>query len=148
MILGVVIIALLAGVAYFHYAQGFFSATLSAICAVIAAVIAVGYHEVAVQSLLQGAAADYAHALCLCAIFGGVYIGLRLLFDKAIPGNIRLPVMVDRVGGAAMGVIAGIFTAGIVALAAQMLPFGPTVGGFARYAVEDRPEINVPASSS
>jgi hypothetical protein len=143
MILSVIILAVLGGVAYFHYAQGFFSATLSAFCAVVAAAIAVGYHEVMVFGLLGGAAADYAHALSLAAIFAGVYIVLRVLFDKAVPGNLRLPVMIDRVGGGVMGIIAGIFTAGIVALAAQMLPFGPKPGGFARYEVEDRPELSI-----
>src|SRR5215216_4103051 len=122
MILGIIILALLGGIAYFHYAQGFFGATLSAICAVTAAVIAVGYHEVVVTSLLQGAAGDYAHGLCLAALFAGIYIVLRLVLDKAVPGNLRLPVMVDRVGGAAMGVVAGIFASGIVALTAQMMP--------------------------
>ena len=37
--------------------------------------------------------------------------------------------MLDRVGGAVMGLVAALFTAGIVALAAQSLPFGPSVGG-------------------
>src|SRR5688500_4333879 len=123
MIFTVILIAVLGGVAYFHYAQGFFSATLSAVCAVTAAAIAVGYHEVVVMSLLQGAAGDYAHALTLGGLFAVTYIVLRLIFDKAVPGNLRLPVIVDRVGGAAAGVVAGVFTAGIVSLAAQMMPF-------------------------
>src|SRR3954470_23615949 len=98
MIFGLIIVLLLGGIAYFHYAQGFFSALLSAVCAVTAAVLAVGYHEAIVLSLLQGKVADYANALCLVAIFAGVYIVLRTLLDKVVPGNIRLPVAVDRVG--------------------------------------------------
>ena len=144
MILIVVTILLVAGIAYFHYAQGFFSATMSAVCAVVAAVLAVSYHEVVVQSLLKGAIADYADGLVLGAIFALVYIVLRVIIDKAVPGNLRLPNIFDRVGGAVMGLVAGVFTAGVVALAAQMLPFGPAVGGYARYALETRTELDLP----
>src|SRR3954454_13468170 len=117
MIFNVLIIAAVGGIAYFHYAQGFFSATFSAICAIIAAVLAVSYHEALVVGLLGGKMADYANSVCLVGIFGIVYILLRVLMDKAVPGNIRLPVIVDRVGGALMGVIAAIFTGGVFALA-------------------------------
>src|SRR4051812_24831981 len=136
MILSVIIILLVAGVAYFHYAQGFFSATISATIAVLSAALAVGYHEVVVYGLLKGKMADYAHAFVLVGLFALSYIILRTLFDKLVPGNIRLPVIADRVGGGVMGLIAGIFTAGIFALAAESLPFGPAVGGYTRYPVD------------
>lgn len=147
MIFSIIIILIIGGIAYFHYAQGFFSATMSAFCAVVAAVVAVSYHEVVVSSLLQGAAADYAHGMVLAALFAIVYIILRVLVDKMVPGALRLPVIVDRIGGAAMGLIAAVFTAGVVALCAQMLPFGPSIAGYSRYAVEDRPEVTIPANS-
>ena len=148
MIFSIIILAIVAGIAYFHYAQGFFSATLSAICAVVAAVIAVAYHEPMVTTLLQGKMADYANSICLIALFAIVYLLLRVLLDKAIPGNLRLPVAIDRVGGAGMGVIAGIFAAGVIALAAQAMPFGPSIGGYAKYEVEDREELTLPPNAS
>lgn len=143
MILSIVIIAVVGGVAYFHYAQGLFGATISAVIAIIAACLAVGYHENLVNALLGGAVGDYATAGAIAAIFGLVYIIGRTITDKAIPGNVRLPLMVDRIGGAAMGLIAGLFTAGIVALIAQALPFGPAAGGHARYALEASREVTV-----
>jgi hypothetical protein len=149
MILSVIIIAVVGGVAYFHYAQGLFGATISATIAIIAACLAVGYHENLVDALLGGAVGDYATAGALVAIFALVYIILRVITDKAVPGNVRLPLMVDRVGGAVMGLIAGLFTAGIVALTAQALPFGPTVGGHARYTLESSRDVTVmPTGSS
>ena len=143
MIFTIIILALLAGITYFHYAQGFFSATISAIIAVIAAVMAVSYHEPLALALMGGKAAGYAIAITLVAIFALVYILLRTLTDKAIPGQIRLPVIVDRIGGAAMGLVAAIFTLGIFVLAAQSLPFGPSIGGYSRYALDDPREISV-----
>ncbi|MEA2708114.1 MAG: hypothetical protein QOF78_715 [Phycisphaerales bacterium] len=143
MILSIIILLVLLGIAYFHYAQGLFGATISAVIAIVAAAIAVGYHENLVMALLGGAVGDYANAGALVAIFALVYIIGRVITDKMIPGNIRLPVAVDRVGGAIMGIIAAIFATGIVALAAQALPFGPSVGGHTRYAVEGMREVTV-----
>src|SRR6266498_5672917 len=103
MIFNVIILAAIGGIAYYPYAQGFFSAFFSAIIAVIAAVMAVSYHEPVVINLLAGKMGDYANSMVLIAIFAGVYMLLRVLMDKAVPGNIRLPVIVDRVGGGVMG---------------------------------------------
>src|SRR5712671_6083242 len=127
MIFNILIIAAIGGIAYFHYAQGFFSAFFSAIIAILAAVLAISYHEPVITGLLGGKMGDYAHSMVLVAMFALVYIVLRVLVDKAVPGNIRLPVIVDRVGGAAMGLVAGIFAAGILALAGAALPFSPGV---------------------
>src|SRR5688500_17093798 len=142
MILGIIIILLMGGITYWHYSQGFFSATFSAVSAVLAAVLAVSYHEPIVTGLLKGKMADYATAMVLVALFAGLYIVLRTVFDNFVPGNARLPVYLDRVGGAAMGLVAATFGAGIFALAAQALPFGSSVGGYSRYEVEDR-EVQV-----
>src|SRR5438552_5869445 len=105
MIFNILIIAAIGGIAYFHYAQGFFSAFFSAIIAILAAVIAVSYHESVVTGLLGGKMGDYANSMVLVALFAGVYIVLRVLMDKAVPGNIRLPVIVDRIGVGALGVV-------------------------------------------
>jgi hypothetical protein len=139
MVFAIIIIALVGVIAFFHYTQGFWSATLSAIVAVFAAALAVGYHENVVNTLLKGKMADQANAIALVAIFGLTYIILRVIFDKAIPGNLRLPVIIDKIGAGVMGFIAAIFSVGVVAVAAQTLPYGVTVGGYSRYPLaEDR----------
>jgi hypothetical protein len=120
-----------------------FGATISAVIAVIAAAIAIGYHENVVNAFLGGAMGDYANAGALVALFAGVYVICRTITDRAIPGNIRLPLAIDRVGGAVMGIVAAIFTAGIVALAAQALPFGVAAGGHSRFAVEGTREVAI-----
>ena len=143
MILGIIILLIVAATTYWHYAQGFFSATFSAVSAVIAAVLAISYQEWVVRSLLQGKMADYANAMAMVALFAFIYIILRTLFDNLVPGNIRLPLYVDRVGGALMGVVASLCAAGVFALAAQAMPFGPAVGGYARYAIDDSREVSI-----
>jgi hypothetical protein len=147
MILSILIVAIVGGIAYYHYAQGFFSATFSAVCAAIAAVLAISYHEPVITGLLQGAMADYAVSMVLIGLFAIIYIVLRTICDTLVPGNIRLPNTIDRVGGAVMGIVAAVFAGGIVALAAQALPFGPSIGGYARYEVESRDEVNIPGAA-
>jgi hypothetical protein len=139
MVFSILIILLLLVVAFFHFVQGFFSATLSAIIAVLAAAIAVSYDEPVVRLLLKGAMADYAHPLVLCLIFAVVYLLLRVVFDMAIPGNVRTPATIDKVGAALMGIVAGVFVTGIFAIAVQMLPFDPGISfmGYSRYSLHN-----------
>ncbi len=137
MIFSVFILVFVGLIAYFHWLQGLFSATLSAVIAAVAALLAVSFHEPLVAMLLGGRLAGQAHAVGLVAIFAGVYLLLRVLFDMVIPGGMQFPAVVDKVGGATMGVIAGIFATGILALAAQAMPFGPSLLGYSLYEVED-----------
>lgn len=135
MIFSIILIIFLGVIAFFHFIQGFFSAMLSAIFVVIAAVFAFSYHESVVERLLGGRMADDAHAMALLVLFGVIYLALRIIFDNAVPGNVRLPVGIDKAGAAVMGIIAGIFATGILAIAAQELPFGATIAGYSRYDV-------------
>jgi uncharacterized membrane protein required for colicin V production len=144
MILSLLVLILVGVIAFFHYTQGFFSATLSAIICVLAAVMAVSYDEPLVDALLKGKMADQAHACMLIVIFAGVYCLLRFAFDAMVPGNVRFPVLVDKIGAGVMGLIAGLFAGGIFAIAAQMLPFGPTVGMFSRYELSKPRDVVVP----
>ena len=91
--------------------------------------------------LFKGAMANQAQGMMLCALFALTYVIMRVIVDKAVPGNVRYPLMVDKIGSAVVGVIAGIFTMGILVLAAGSLPFGPSIAGYARYSVADRTVI-------
>src|SRR5690606_8436701 len=120
------------------------SATLSAIFAIIAGAVAIGWHETVVLKLLGGQYADQASGMIVCALFAGVYIALRLVADKFIPGAVLVPVVVDKVGGGVMGLIAGLVAGGIIAFAAQSLPFGPSIGGYARLPLADLRSVIIP----
>ena len=124
MILNLLIIIVIGLVAYWHYIQGFFSAGLSAVIALISAVVALAFHEQVVQMFNQGKFNSQAHALVLVCLFSGVYLVLRVLFDKLVPGNVQFPVALDKAGAAACGVVAGLCGGGVIAIAGQALPFG------------------------
>src|SRR6188768_3377248 len=136
MIFPILVLILVGVIAYFHYVEGLFSTMISAFCAVLAAVIAFSYHETIIFTLLKGKVANYAHAMVLVALFALTYLILRVIFDKAVPGNVRFPLYVDRVGGAVMGIIAGVFATGILAIAAASLPFDQS-SPYARFALAE-----------
>jgi hypothetical protein len=125
------------GVVFVHWLQGFFSAAISAVIAVLAAVLAFSWHEYIVDKLLKGQAANIAHAMVLVALFAAIYLILRIIFDKAVPNGITLPNALDRVGGGLMGLVAAAFSVGIFAIAVQELPFGPAVAGYTKYDAAD-----------
>src|SRR3954452_20274396 len=147
MILTTVIIVLVLAITFVNYTQGFFSATISAMLAIISAVLAFSLHERIVESYLGGRFTDTAHGITLAALFALIYFVLRVAFDSMVPGNVRFPVIVDKVGGASMGLIAGLFAGGIVAIVAQYMPLMPSVGGYARYAVDTRTVV-VPSEAT
>lgn len=148
MVFNIIIVLLVGLVVFFHYVQGFFSATLSAMITVIAAAMAISYHEPVVNTLLKGKMADDAHGMVLCMIFAVTYLVLRTLFDSFIPGNVQTPNVVDKIGAALMGLVAGVFSVGIFAIAVQSLPFDPAMSylGSSRYALSDNRKVILPVA--
>ena len=140
MILSIILILLLGLIAFFQYTQGLFSATVTAICAGVAALSAFAFHEQVAAALPQ--LGSYGNALALVALFAVLFLVLRFLIDNFFDGNVRYPVALDKVGAGLMGVVAGFFATGVIGVAAQELPFGPSIAMFSRYEVEDR-ETNI-----
>jgi hypothetical protein len=145
--LGIIALFFIA-IVFFHMIQGFFSATLSAILTIFSVVLAFSLHETVVEKILGGKMADYSHAVVLLALFGIIYIILRTIFDNVVSSNVGVPSGLDKGGAIVMGVIAAVFATGLMAIAAQELPFGTTMAGFARYDVQEDRQIVVPASRS
>ena len=131
MIFNLIIFIIFAAVAYFHYTQGLFSAALSAMICVLSAVLAIGYNDV-LASYILSKAPEQATAISITAIFIVSYVAMRLIFDNLVPGNVRYPLLVDKIGAGAAGVVAGLFCTGVLGVAAQSLPFGAAIAGFSR----------------
>lgn len=145
MVIGVISLLLIAGIAYWHWAQGLFSAALSLAFAVVASTVALGYSEFVVASVLGGKMADMANGMVICGLFLLVYGVGRVVFDSLIPGNVRLPLYVDKVGGLLCGFVAGAFAVGTILVAVQSFPFGTSFAlGFSRYPVAEERSVTVP----
>lgn len=132
MILTTIVILLVLGIAFIHYVQGFFSATLSAFLVILSVTVAFGFEEPVVNMLKSTKFADSATAGVLCVLFIVTYLLMRLLFDKLVPGNMRFSPTVDKVGAGVMGLVAGCFTMGLLSVAAESMPFDPG-SMYARY---------------
>ena len=113
MFFNIIIILVFLGVAYFHYAQGLLAATISLVCAAVAAFMAFSYHETIVVALTGGRLAAYANGAMLCLLFALIYSVLRFFTDNLVPGNARYPVALDKGGAAVVGLLAAIFPAAI-----------------------------------
>src|SRR5947209_5023030 len=105
MLFSILLIVMIIAIAFFHYIQGFFSATISAICTIFAALLAFSLHEPIVENFLGGKAANMAHAMVLTVLFAVIYLILRIILDQTVPGQIRLPAAIDKAGGGIMGLI-------------------------------------------
>jgi hypothetical protein len=143
MLFGIIMLVLVAAVAFFHYVQGLFTAMTSCVLAILAAMIALAHHEPVAESLLARAMPAQAHAIVLVALFSLSYVVMRVAADKLVPGNVRFNVMVDKIGAGVFGVLAACFGVGVLAIAAQLLPFGPSIAGYSRYALADRSDFTV-----
>src|SRR5438270_4184948 len=119
MLFSILVILAVAAITFVHYLQGFFSATISAILAIFAAILAFSLHEQIAEAFLikNAIIPTMADAVTLIALFALFYVILRVIFDKAVPGNLQIPAGIDKVGGAVMGIVAAIFATGIFAIA-------------------------------
>lgn len=146
MIFTIIILAILAGVAYYHYVQGMFTSAISAFCAFLATLVAFGYYEQVIAMAGQGKMADYAPGLVLMVLYAAAYIVLRIILDSAVPGNILVPLYVEKAGAGVFGLVVGVFTAGVFATGAQLMPFGPSIAGYTRFEIDDPRSVSVPAN--
>ncbi len=137
MVFNLILLALTAAIALFHYVQGLFSALISAILVILASVIAVGFHEQLAASFAVKAP-EQAVSISIAILFAVVYLIPRLLFDWLVPGNVRFPVLMDKIGAGVLGLVAGLYATGVVALVADALPFGPSFGMYSRAELTDR----------
>jgi hypothetical protein len=143
MVLSIVVILFVLGVAFFHYIQGFFSATLSAIIAIIAAALALSLQETLIEGPLAGTAPEWMPSITLLMLFAVIYVVLRTIFDKLVPGNVRMPPLLEKVGGGVMGVVAAVFAVGIAVIALQQMPLGASLAGYTRFQTEASRNVTV-----
>ena len=118
--------------------QGWFSATLSFVCAVFAAILAAAWFE-PLSSPINGWRPDYGHGVIFLLTFFLAFSGLRIAADMIVPENVPLPKWLDWSGGGLMGFLAALVVAGAMVLGIEMMPVGTNlmplagIAGFNRY---------------
>lgn len=113
-------------VAYVYLVEGLANACAMCINTLLAGVIAFEFWEPLADQLdgpFSGTfLAGYEDALCLGGIFCIALAGLRFTTNYILKGEIDLPEVVNRVGGAAVGVVTGYLAAGFLLCLWQTLP--------------------------
>lgn len=127
-------------IAYWWANQGLFSAILHLLCVIVAGAIALAFWEpLMYKFLLRGNGFDnYAWGLSLILIFLVALMVLRVLMDKAIPANTRLPHWVNLAFGAPVGAASGILTMGIFIIAVGTLQTAKEPFGYSPWARSSR----------
>jgi len=117
---------LILAIAFFQIVQGLFGALVMAVLTILSALLAFAVYP-PLAELLYGAQPAYADAVALMASFIIPLLCLRVLADRFIPANVVLGVWPDRICGGLLGLLVGMVITGVLAVAAQLLPFGPVV---------------------
>lgn len=125
MLFNFLVVVLVAAVAYFHYSQGMLSSLISMVIALFASVIAIGYYESLVPMFVDSLP-DSAIAIAVTILFTLSYFIPRLIFDKFVPGNIRVPLVMDKGIAIICGLIAALSAVGVTAIAFQSMPWSET----------------------
>ena len=133
MVLVLIAAALVIGIAFFQVSQGLFSALIMALLSILCAAIAFNFYEPLAQWLLYERQPEYADAAALLALFFLSLLVLRILADRFLGANVVMDVWVDRVGGGIIGLVTGMVLVGVLTVALQMLPFGPSIFTYEPY---------------
>jgi len=131
-IFNIVLIALVGLIAYWWANQGLFSAILHLVCVVVAGAVALAFWEpVTVGFLLRGSGFDnYAWGVSLIGMFVVVLLILRVIMDKVIPANVKVPQWANFAFGLPVGAMAGILTMGILMIGAGFIQSTRSIMGF------------------
>ena len=132
MIIVILVLLLVLGIAFFQVSQGLFSALIMTLLSLVCAAIAFNYYESLAQALMPNMPSSVG-GLSLLGLFALPLLALRLVSDQFLKGNVVFGVWADRIGGGVLGLITGMICVGVLMIAAQMLPFGPTILTYAPF---------------
>ncbi|MHC4235946.1 MAG: hypothetical protein ACYSUQ_12590, partial [Planctomycetota bacterium] len=127
---------LIAGIAFFQSIHGLLSSLIFCVLTILWTALAFALYEyVAYEYLfdLLGKRSDFALPLALALCFAVPLIASRIAMDQMIQRSSLLPALADKIGGMFFGIITAMLIVGVLATSVEMLPFGRTFLGFARF---------------
>ncbi|MCH2141135.1 MAG: hypothetical protein MK100_08905, partial [Phycisphaerales bacterium] len=116
--LNIAIIIIIGLLGYWYSSQGFLSGLLHLVCVICAASLAFAWWEpIVVDNMLNTSWwSGLMPGFMLLTIFVITLAILRMASDKLAFGNTRIPRAIDVAGGAIMGALSGVLTAGVLLL--------------------------------
>ena len=135
MLVILITLAIVGGIAFFLvFTQGLFSSLIMCVLSLVSALIAFNYYEALGSKLNDIGLASYGgESISLMVLFLLSLLVMRLASDRLIKGNMKFPLLVDRIASAFFGLTAGMVIAGIVAIGFQLLPTPAKLLGFNRF---------------
>jgi hypothetical protein len=121
--------------------QGLFSSVIMFVETVVACIIAFTYYEELNDLWVGSIPPGIGLPLALMGLFLALLLGLRTLTDKFIPGEVRMPLYVNRAVGGVYGFFTGMILIGTALIGIQMLPIGSSVFGFERFMTDDEGHV-------
>ena len=118
-VFNLIIIVLVAFIAYMWSQEGLFSSIIHLVCTVIAGAVAFAVWE-PLAYIMLGVREDIAWSVSLAIPFLVTLGLLRVAMDKAIPHNIKFNNVTNLVGGGVFGVGSGIISVGILVISGRM----------------------------
>ena len=144
------VLFIVAAAAFYGFSRGVFRGTLLGLVALAATLAALGaWSPVAAALELAEVPRPLATPGAFVGVFVAVAVGLALAAATVPTESLRLEPRIDRLGGAAVGLVAGIVAAGGLLIAASFLPLPPAYRiNFGRLALDPgRPLVGVFARS-
>lgn len=126
-----ILIALVALIAYWWINQGLFSAVLHFVCVVVAGALAFAVWEpLAVKMLDADFASDYAWGIALLGPFSLFLFLARLACDKLVPNNLNFPQWAHYSVGGVFGAASGVLTIGMLLIGGGFIKSAKDVMGY------------------
>lgn len=135
------------GIAFYQSVQGVFSAVIMAIGTVACVALALNFYE-PLGAMIAPGKAQYANPAALILVLFVSLMLYRVLVDRFLPGNLIPGALLDRLGGAAFGLIIALLLTGTLQLAIQMLPFERKILGYDAYDNQFNPASKFPYADS
>ena len=111
-------------IAYWWSNQGLFSSLLHMVAVIVAGAITLSVWEFLVWDLALGNTGvfdNYVTGLSFVFVFLGALLLMRVATDKLIEENLKVPPMVDLIGGFALGAVSGILAIGLLLIGTGFL---------------------------
>ena len=117
-IYNILIVALVALIAYWWSSQGFLSGLLHMVCVICAGAIALAVWEPLIYDVASTGTwwDQLLPGILLLMTFAIVLTIMRMVTDRLAPENVTIPQLMDVLGGAATGAVSGIITVGLLVI--------------------------------
>jgi len=129
-LLNIVLLSIAGLIAYWWANQGLFSALLHLFSVILAGALAFAFWEPLAFVLMKAGLVDYAWGISLLGLFTIALFVIRLICDRAAPGNIHVPHWASLTFGSVAGFAAAVLTIGMFVTGAGFIHSHREIMGF------------------